>query len=282
MREIQNKPINLYADGAPASHGNGNSHGPGYHEQQITFKSRIRYMPRAILGAVTACLVAVVLAPPMLFVSLFTDSKVPGQTVGYIWSWLTAKALGVKAELIGNQRVEQGLSYIVTPNHQGALDVLALELALPVKILWVIKKELTRIPFFGWALGRSGAICLDRSNLDQAIKALNSGSKKLTGGWSLLAYPEGTRSREGRLGEFKKGPFMLAVQTGAPILPVAINGAYKLLPRKSCAFRPGRMTVTICDPIPTRGLTISDVPELMGRTRAAIEERLDLNYDPFI
>ncbi len=218
----------------------------------------------------------------MLVATLFFSPWKTGRLAGYLWSRAVATVLGVKADLIGGQNVQPGASYIVTPNHQGTLDFLALELGLPVKVLWVIKKELTGIPFFGWALAKSGAVRLDRSNPAQAIRALNRGSDRLTDGWSLLAYPEGTRSKDGELGTFKKGPFMLAVQTGVPVLPVAINGAHKLLPKNSFAFRPGRMTLTLCDPIPTEGLTVDDVPELMAKTRAAIERRLDLDYDPFL
>lgn len=119
--------------------------------------------------------------------------------------------MGITESLSGAENVKIGDSYIVTPNHQSYIDVLALELVIPVKVLWVIKRELARVPFFGWALSRSGAICINRSNSAEAVRSLREGSSKLLDGWSLLIYPEGTRSPTTALKPFKKGPFMLAI-----------------------------------------------------------------------
>lgn len=97
----------------------------------------------------------------------------------------------------------------------------------------------------------------------------------------MLIYPEGTRSADGNLQPFKKGAFMMAVQTGIPILPITCNGAFKVLPKKTIVFHPGRVTLTVGDPIPTEGLTEEDVPELMEKTRAAITRNFDPDYNPF-
>jgi 1-acyl-sn-glycerol-3-phosphate acyltransferase len=183
--------------------------------------------------------------------------------------------------IYGSDKVVLGTSYIVTPNHQGNADILALLTTLPVRFRWVIKRELLKIPLFGWALGSTGAISLDRSDRQQAVRSLQDGASKLAGGWSVLIYPEGTRTSDGNLQQFKKGAFMMAVQRGIPILPVTCNGAYKILPKKTIAFRPGHITLTVGDPIATDGLTEEDVPELMDKTRAAIGKHLDPDYDPF-
>jgi len=229
----------------------------------------------------TAGVSTLILAPPLLLVTLFTSSREPSVKTYKLWSWLVTKAMGVSFSLHGADKVQPGTSYIVTPNHQGDADVLALQLTLPVRFLWVLKKELLKIPFFGWALGRGGAIALDRSKRRAALKKLMQESHKLSGGWSLLIYPEGTRSPDGSLLPFKKGAFILAVETGVPILPVTINGAYKILPKKSLDLRPGHMTVTLGDPIPTEGLTGQDVPALIEKTREAVSKSLDPAYDPF-
>ena len=113
------------------------------------------------------------------------------------------------------------------------------------------------------------------------METLQRATDKLKGSWSVLIYPEGTRTPDGQLGPFKKGAFMMAVQTGIPILPVTSNGAFKVLQKKTVWFRPGHITVTLGDPIVTAGLTEKDVPDLMERTRAAISKNLDPDYDPF-
>jgi len=138
-----------------------------------------------------------------------------------------------------------------------------------------------RIPVFGWALGRTGAISIDRSNREAAVKSLRKGAGKLADGWSILIYPEGTRSPDEHVQSFKKGPFMMAVQTGISILPVTCNGAFRIMPKKSILFRPGHITVTVGDPIPTAGLTEQDVPKLMEETRSDILRHLTPGYDPF-
>jgi len=113
------------------------------------------------------------------------------------------------------------------------------------------------------------------------VKSLQTGAQRLKDGWSVLIYPEGTRTRDGNLQAFKKGAFMMAVQTGMPILPVTCNGAFQIMPKSTLLFRPGHITVTIGDPIPTEGLTEEDVPALIERTRDAVAKNLDATYNPF-
>ena len=194
---------------------------------------------------------------------------------------MISKSMGLSFSLHGREKIVPGTSYIVTPNHQGYADILALLRLLPLRFRWVIKKELARIPLFGRGLIRTGAISIDRSDRRQSVQRLQEAREKLKGGWSVLIYPEGTRSPDGQLLPFKKGAFMMAVQTGIPILPVTTNGAFKVLPKKTLWFRPGHITVTIGDPIVTAGLTEEDVPALLEKTRVEISKNLDPKYDPF-
>lgn len=189
--------------------------------------------------------------------------------------------MGLSFSLHGKDKVVPGASYIVTPNHQSNADILALIRVLPLRFRWVVKKELAKIPLFGWALAGTGAIAIDRSDPKQSVESLQNSTDKLKGSWSVLIYPEGTRTPHGRLLKFKKGAFMMAVQAGIPILPVTSNGAFKVLPKKTVWFRPGHITVTIGDPIVTAGLTEKDVPDLMEKTREAVSKNLDPDYDPF-
>ncbi len=198
------------------------------------------------------------------------------------WNRSIAWLMGIKFSLSGLENLVPKTSYIITPNHQGIADILAIVSTLPVRFRWVIKKELLKIPVWGWALWSTGAIAIDRSNSTTAIERLNKEKdQKLKDGWSVLIYPEGTRTPDGFLKEFKKGAFMMAVQTGIPILPVVCNGAFKILPKKMLDFRPGLVKLTICPPIPTKGLSEIDVPELMSKTRQAILDKLRPDYDPF-
>ncbi len=219
--------------------------------------------------------------PALIAAALFK----PGKFTFYVmkvWNTIVAKLMGIKVSLSGLENLKPGASYIITPNHQGVADILAIVSTLPVRFRWVVKKELFKVPVWGWALWATGAIGIDRSNSTDAIARLNKEKdEKLKDGWSVLIYPEGTRTPDGFLKEFKKGAFMMAVQTGIPILPVVCNGAFKIMPKKMLAFRPGRVKLTICPPILTKGLTEKDVPELITKTRDAILARLKPDYDPF-
>ena len=113
------------------------------------------------------------------------------------------------------------------------------------------------------------------------MEQLNKGLASLEPGWSVLIYPEGTRTSDGNLQPFKKGAFRVAIGTGLPIMPITTNGAFWLMPKKTMNIRPGHITVTFGEPIPTQGLTEADLPWLMEKTREAILQNLDLNYDPF-
>jgi len=191
---------------------------------------------------------------------------------------------GISASLHGKEKIVPGVSYILAPNHGSVMDPLVLGQGLAAGSLffrWVLKRELLSIPVFGWGLSAMGAVGLDRSNSAGAVTSMQRAGDRLKDGWSLLIYPEGTTTWDGELLPFKKGAFMLAVQTGAPILPVTTNGAFQILPRGTTLIRPGHVTVTVGDPILTRGLTEEDIPALMERTYKEIHKHLDPNYDPF-
>lgn len=242
----------------------------------------IKTLPRLILTAVGAFLATAFFAPPLILISLFTASGVPTHRIMRLWSWPVSKSMGLTFSIKGTEKIVPGTSYIITPNHQSNADILALLMTLPVRFRWVVKKELLRIPLFGSAIRGTGAISLDRKDREGSVRRLREGTSKLGGGWSVLIYPEGTRSADGRLQPLKKGAFMMAVQTGIPILPVTCNGAFKVMPKKTLTIRPGHITVTIGDPIETAGLTEEDVPAIMEKTRNELLRHLDLDYDPFL
>jgi 1-acyl-sn-glycerol-3-phosphate acyltransferase len=236
---------------------------------------------RMVLVVITVILLTSVMATLLVLVCLFTSSSVPGYWVMVIWSRGVAASMGLTFSIKGLEKLVPGVSYIVTPNHQGNTDILALVCLLPMKFHWVVKRELLRIPFFGAAVRRTGAIAVDRSDKRQAVKSLQTGSGRLREGWSILIYPEGTRTSDGKLQPFKKGAFMTAVQTGLPILPITCNGAFEVMPKNTLMVRPGHITLTVSDPISTDGLSEDDVPKLMEQTREAISKNLNPDYDPF-
>lgn len=159
---------------------------------------------------------------------------------------------------------------VYVANHQSWLDILAVLEVLPGSLRFVAKKELGRVPLFGRALRAAGHIEIDRRNLDSAVGAYQAAATAIRGGLSAIVFAEGTRSRDGRLMAFKKGPFVLAIVAQVPVVPVAILGSYEALPKGSVRPRPVPITVRVGLPIPTTGLSYDDRDSLAARTRLAL------------
>jgi 1-acyl-sn-glycerol-3-phosphate acyltransferase len=136
----------------------------------------------------------------------------------------------------------------------------------------VAKKELTKVPFFGPAMEDAGHISIDRRNLQSAFSSYDQAAEAIQSGLSAAVFVEGTRSRDGMLLPFKKGPFVLAIRAGVPVVPVRIRGGFENLPKGSIAVRGLPMSVQFGEPIPTVGLAYEDRDALSARCRAAMEE----------
>ena len=192
---------------------------------------------------------------------------------GAIWAWCLCWASFVRVRVEGRALARRGQSYVILCNHQGDFDILALYGFLGRQFRWVIKQELRRVPFLGWGCAAIGHIFVDRSNSRAAIASLEAAKPRLAGGVSVLFFPEGTRSTDGRLLPFKRGGFVMARQLGLPILPVTISGSLRVLPKRCLFPRPGTIRVRFHPEIDTAAG--ASLEEIVERTRAAIESGLD-------
>jgi len=138
-----------------------------------------------------------------------------------------------------------------------------------------MKKELRNVPALGVACEKLEHIYIDRSDKAMALKSLNDAKKIIRNGTSVIFFPEGTRSRTGQMGEFKKGAFIMAIDMGIPILPITITGTDKILPPGTINLMPGRAVMTIHPPISVEGYTLENITDLMGKVRSVIQEGLD-------
>ena len=159
---------------------------------------------------------------------------------------------------------------IYVMNHQSSLDIPAAFAVLPVDLRFIAKHTLRKVPFLGWYMAWTGMVFVDRSNSTQAVATLNAAAERVRSGVSLLAYPEGTRSRDGSILPFKKGPFVLALQAGVPLVPVAIEGSLRVMPSGLKPFRPGPVRMAVGTPIPTEGLGMDARDPLVVRVRDAL------------
>jgi 1-acyl-sn-glycerol-3-phosphate acyltransferase len=189
-----------------------------------------------------------------------------------IWSWLILSAAGVKLTVRFAQPLDPRRPYVFMPNHVSVLDIWALYVAVPIPLRMIAKKQLGDIPLFGWAMRAGRFIFIDRQNPVSARRSIDDGTRFIREGHSVLIFPEGTRTRDGKLGPFKKGGFYLAINSGAAIVPIAIRGARELMPRGQLRIKGGPVTVDIGAPISTDGLTEKDREPLLQRVRGIILE----------
>lgn len=162
-------------------------------------------------------------------------------------------------------------SQILVSNHQSWFDVFALAAALPAPFSFVGKKELSRIPFLGHAWEKVGHVAIDRADHQAALESLTAVDRQIRdGGRTIIMFPEGTRSPTGRLRRFKKGAFVMAIKAQVPVLPVAVSGSRKVMPKGSWRISPGRVTIRVGHPIDTAGLTLKDRDRLSRKAREAV------------
>lgn len=191
-----------------------------------------------------------------------------------LWCRMIAWTIGACLKVHGTQWLSPEGRYVYMANHASLIDIPALFACLPYRFHILAKKELFYVPFLGWYLGSAGHFAIDRSDARRTARSIRRVVVALREGRSLAVFPEGTRSSDGRVKEFKPGAFKIALRAGAAIVPVTIRGAHELLPKGSLAPRPGRVDVIIGEPIETTSYSEGQLPELIARTRHAIIDNL--------
>jgi len=187
-----------------------------------------------------------------------------------LWARGLLVAAGVRVRVEREAPVDPDRGYLVMANHASYFDVVALLAVLPGQYRFVAKRSLFVIPIFGWSLWAGGFIPVDRNDKSKARDVRVAAKDRLEKGSSVLFYPEGTRSPDGRVHAFQRGAFLVALQTKAPILPVGISGAREVMPRDRFSADPGEIVVRFGEPVETEELGIRDRGELMVRVRTEV------------
>lgn len=194
-----------------------------------------------IIGTTLTILISLFDAPPIRAEKF--------QRSAHIWAKFLAFVSGIPVKVFGLENVPKNESVIFASNHQGAADILILLACLPVTFTFIIKKELFNVPIFGWYLKQAGYVSVDRGTGRGAMDMFADAVKKLKSGSNILVFPEGTRSHDGRLQEFKRGSLLLAFKAKVRIVPVAISGSHNILPKKSYLINQAPVKVQIGEPI---------------------------------
>ena len=187
-----------------------------------------------------------------------------------LWSRLILKTCLVGVEVEGAERLEPGRTYVFVANHQSLFDTPIVFGHLPASFRILYKRSLNRIPFLGWHLFLAGHIGVERENPTKARESLERAVGRVRNGTSVVLFPEGTRSYDGRMANFKKGSFRLAIQAGAPVVPLTIVDSYLVMRRGEVTVHPRKVRLVISEPIPVEDLDDADIQGLAERTREAV------------
>lgn len=183
---------------------------------------------------------------------------------------------GVRLDVRGRERLDFSKHYVYVSNHASLFDIPAVIAGIPQHVRIVYKKELERIPLFGWGLKFSkGYIGINRGRGADAMRGIEKAAETIRNGASVLLFAEGTRTPDGRLQPFKRGAFNLAVKAGVPVVPLTINGSYRVYSKASPRIQPGTISLTLEDPIrPAR----ADGKEAELRLRDSVQRAIQKNY----
>ncbi len=242
---------------------------------------RLCQMLRTLLIVFIVFVFLFLIGPFSILYALLRRSSDVLYAAGRLGSRLGLKLAGIRLVTQGLQNVEPGKNYLFLANHQSYCDPPAVVASIPVNARLILKKELRKLPLLGLIMEMGGFVFIDRKDRAQSIEGMKQAVQQLQKGHSFMIYPEGTRTRTGRLGPFKKGPFIIAIESGTPIIPVSVRGSYEIMPPHRFEIRPGTITVTFHPAIQTAGLTTGDREALTERVRGAIAADLgELDLSP--
>ena len=220
------------------------------------------------------------LIPVTLFFSVWALLTVPFDRSGkyfrlspWFWSKVIFWTFGMKVSVKGYAELDTARPYVFVSNHASMFDIPTVVVALKGNVNIVFKKELIYVPVWGWALRFGHFIMIDRSNPRKAMASIERAAESIRKGSSVILFPEGTRTTDGKLQPFKRGAFSLAAKAGVPVVPLTINGTFAIMPKGTLKVVPANISVIIGKPIPAANLEGKDAElKLIEQAYRAIEK----------
>ena len=227
-------------------------------------------MIRSALLVAMGLFVTWFIATFILVISFLAPNENRMHKLARLWARIILFLSNTKVDVIGGENIPFGKPVVFMANHQSDFDIFITLAHIPGQFRWLAKKELFSIPIFGSAMRKAGYIEIDRHNRERAFKSLDAAAEKISQGRCVMTFPEGTRSRDGRMKPFKQGTFHLAIKAGTPIVPISIIGSGEIMPKRSLQVNPGRIILFIDKPIPVTGFTIETRAELIEQVHGVI------------
>jgi 1-acyl-sn-glycerol-3-phosphate acyltransferase len=224
---------------------------------------------RALLGIAALVLLTLLFAVPALVAGLLDRTGHAPHLFVRAWSRLLLRALGIRVEVSGSERLAPGPA-LYALNHASALDIPIVFGHLPVDFRIIHKRSLILVPIVGWFLFLSGHIAIDRGRAFRAKRSLESAARRIAEGTSVVVFPEGTRSADGRVGHFKRGSFLLAMSASVPVVPVALVGVKRLIPSGPLSVRSGSVRLLVLPKVEVRGRGPEQSADLAREVQEAV------------
>ena len=219
----------------------------------------------------------IVMSLSAICASIFSGNGNAPHIVGRWWGKSILRVSGIKVQTMGLENLDPEKPCVFMCNHQSNFDILVLFSALPAQFRWIAKAELFRIPLFGRAMRGAGYISIERKDRKKAIQSLKEAAGRIRNGVSVMIFPEGTRSPDGNIGEFKKGGFILAYDAGVPIVPLVINGTWAIMSKDSLKITPGKVRLTVLPAVDVANYSKTDKPKLLEDVREKIVKEFESN-----
>jgi 1-acyl-sn-glycerol-3-phosphate acyltransferase len=236
-------------------------------------------MLRAAFVCVFVTLYCLILGPPLLIYTFLTRHVDPLYWAGIKGVMFAVNCVGVKVHVKGTERIPKG-TCIFAANHTSSADAPAVVGAIPRRIAILLKRSLFKWPIAGQAFTLAHFVPVDRFNRDSAIESIERATEALRHDQSFLIYPEGTRSPDGRLQEFKKGTAVMAIKSGVPIVPVACSGAHRVMEKRKLKIRPGKIVVEFLEPIEPSKYCFEEREKLVKELHDRLAAGLPLDQRP--
>jgi len=224
--------------------------------------------------------IGLLLTVPGLIRHDFIHKKDPAKALAYAnkiarrWARLQFRASGSSCSITGLENIPENRAVLFVSNHQSNFDIAVFLSLIPGDKGYIAKSELKMVPILRQWMEKIQCLFIDRKDMKKSVQVILDGIKLLKAGYSMVVFPEGTRSKGGPLGEFKAGSFKLAVKSGVPIVPVTINGSYKIMEANGNRIKPGHINITIHEPIEVVGLNKDELSGLPERVKALIQSAL--------